>query len=83
MAKFTLTIHTRTSHHFSHTSAGEREGVAELLRQAARQITASAAAAGPLISSDGQVVGEFSFGEGMINQPRRREDDRVIVAGRF
>jgi predicted neutral ceramidase superfamily lipid hydrolase len=83
MAKFTLTIHTRTSHHFSHTSAGEREGVAALLQQAARQITNSAAKAGSLISSDNQIVGEYSFGEGMINQPRRRAEDRVIVAGGF
>ena len=66
MAKFTLTIHTRTSD-FSHTSAGEREGVAALLRQAAAQITASAAASWSLISSHGQIVGEYSFGEDMIN----------------
>src|ERR1700736_3892517 len=67
MTQFVLTIHTRTGH-FRETANAEREGIAELLRQAANQIGSSAAAT-PLIDSVGHEIGRYEFGPGMINGP--------------
>ena len=68
---FTLRIHVRTGH-FGSTEHAERCGIAYLLQQAAQKIQSSAPDSAPsahLVDSGGHVIGDYSFGVGMLCGP--------------